>query len=179
MARKSAATSFDAQPQVRPPFDMDSLVEGGPQIEVVTDSDFQKVAEDEAFMNEIIKIRFISNGDPNAPKMVELGVNTAGRTGKMGSPTDDYPDGRPGTAARGGKSVKKGFAYNVVYDVPRYVAEVAAHAKITSLQQVADPRDPMRMMHVERSTFFYPFEVVADKNPKGRMWLEKILSDPA
>lgn len=182
MARTKAPerTTHDAYIKPKPAFDMDTLVHGGPDIEVVeADADFRKIAEDAAFMNELVQIRFLPSQDPNAPKLVELGVNTAGATGKMRAPTEDYPAGKPGVAATGGKSVKKGFERGRVYAIPRYLVEAAAHAKIQVLEQSSHPRNPYEIVQTLRDSFLYPFEVINDPNPKGRAWLDRVMSDPA
>lgn len=163
MSRKQERTSYDAKPKARPAFNMDALVQGGPDIEVVeADGEFQKLAEDTKFMNETVYVRFLSTGNPNDPTMVELGVNTIGANGKSG-----------------GLSVRRGYERGRVYPMPRYLLEVAAHAKTTTLEQVPDPRNPVEKINVERHSFFYPFECVRDDNPKGRMWLDRVMNDPA
>ncbi len=161
MARRER-TSYDAQVQEKPAFDLDQLAEGGPQIEVVRDGDFQKLAEDTKFMNEPVQVRFLPSNDPNATKLVELGANISSRDGKSG-----------------GQSVKRGFERGKVYTIPRYLVEVAAHAKTQVLEQSTDPRDPYRIMQSLRDSFTYPFEIVSDPSPKGRAWLDHVLADPA
>ena len=155
-------TSYDVNPKPSVPFDMDTLVQGGPEIEVVDgDKDFRALAEDAAFMEEMIDIRFLSSGDVNAPKLVEVGVGTSA------------PDGKTG-----GKNTRKGFQRNKVYSIPRFMFEVLAHAKITTLRQIENPRNPMEMLQVLEHSFSYPFECVRDPNPKGEAWREKVLNDP-
>lgn len=178
MARER--TSYDAQPKVRPPFNMDALVQGGPDIEVVSaDQDLKKLMSDTKFMNEIVYVRFLDGGDPNAPRMIEVSVNTAGQTGPWRKPTEDFPDGRPGVAQGGGKAVQRGYERNKVYPMERYILEAVAHSKFTTLSQVPHPTNPNEIMQVERTSFSYPHEVVRDDNPKGAAWLEKVRSDPA
>jgi len=173
-------TSYDAQVKEKPAFNMDALLQGGPDIEVVKlDQNYQQLAEDDKFMYEMVKIRFLPDSNPNSPRLVELAVNTGGHTGAMGKPTEKYPMGVPGIASTGGKSVKRGFERGVVYEVPRYIAEAAAHAKIQTLEQSSHPNNPYEIVQRLRDTFYYPFEVVHDPNPKGRGWLEKVMSDPA
>ena len=155
-------SSYDVQQKPSTPFNMDALVQGGPEIEVVKgDKDFRKVAEDAAFMEEMIDIRFLGTGDVNAPKMVEVGVGTSS------------PDGKSG-----GKNTRKGFVRGKVYTVPRFMFEVLAHAKVTTLKQIQDPHNPMELLNVTEHSFFYPFECVHDANPKGEAWREKVLADP-
>lgn len=163
MPRASTKTSFDVDPQVRQPFNMDDLMQGGPEIEAIpAEADIKSIMETEQFMNEMLVIRFLDSGDPNAPKLIEIGVNTAGHDGRQG-----------------GKSTRMGFERGVKYSIPRYMFEAIAHSKRTTLEQVRDPRDPMSIMHVERHAFSYPFECLSDPNPKGQSWRDKVMSDPA
>jgi hypothetical protein len=156
MPRASKST-HDVRPAARPGFDLNALVEGGSDIEVIKpDRNFQKLVEDENFMYEELEVRFHETGDANAPKMVEVGV---------GIPGKDY---------------RKGFLRGKIYKVPRFMVEVFAHAKVTSLEQKPGPSGrPEDIVNVEKHAFFYPFEVLHDPNPKGRAWLEKVLADPA
>lgn len=173
-------TSFDVPPQQSQAFDLGTLKEGGPDILVADrDTDLKKLMSDEAFMHEMIKIRFLDSGDPNATKAVELKVATGGITGPMGAATADYPMGVPGKASRGGKVTQMVFARGVVYEVPRYVFEVAAHAKTSTLSQTSDPRAPMELVQTLKNSFQYGFECVYDPNPKGQAWREMVLRDPA
>jgi hypothetical protein len=141
---------------------MDTLAQGGPEIEVVQgDKDFRKLAEDAAFMEEMIDIRFLSSGDQNAPKLIEGLAGTSS------------PDGKTG-----GKTTYMGFQRGTVYTVPRFMFEIFAHAKISTLRQVPDPRNPVEMLQVLEHAFAYPMECVRDPNPKGAAWREKVLADP-
>lgn len=159
---RAQKTTYDVPQKASQPFDMGTLVQGGPEIEVIEgDKDFKKLSEDAAFMEEMIDIRFLSTGDINAPKLIEVGVGTAAADGKTG-----------------GKMTRKGFQRNKVYRVPRFMFEVLAHAKISTLRQVQDPRNPMEMMQILEHSFSYPFECVNDPNPKGEAWREKVLNDP-
>ena len=159
---RAERTTHDVKQRPSAPFDMNTLVAGGPEIEVVQgDKDLQKLAADAAFMEELIDIRFLSSGDRNAPKLIEVGVGTSA------------PDGKTG-----GKHTRKGFERNKVYSIPRFMFEVLAHAKVSTLRQIPDPRNPMEMLNVVDHAFFYPFEVVHDPNPKGEAWREKVLADP-
>lgn len=167
-------TSYDAEVKPSVPFDIGSLQQGGPDIVVApSEADIRKLCEDEAFMNEIIEIRFLESSDPNATKLVELEANTGGITGPMG------PNGEPGLPGRGGRSEKKGFIRGKVYQVKRYWWEIAAHSKVTILAQVPNPYNPIELMQVNRHMFSYPFECIRDDNPKGRAWRERVWNDPA
>jgi hypothetical protein len=162
-ARKPLNDTNDVEPKARKPFDLSSLANGGGDIEIVSAGNKQNdLYTDPAFLNEELEIMFMDNGDPNAPKLVELLVNTIGADGKTG-----------------GKSTRLAFARNVRYVIPRYVFEVIAHAKITSLQPVQNRNDPMNITYVERHSFYYPVQVLSDPNPKGAAWRELVLSQPA
>lgn len=163
-----------------PTFDIASLTQGGPDIiEAPADLDMRKLFENEAFLNEKIEIRCKANGDMNAPKAVEISVQTGGITGPMGPVTPDHPEGTPGKAGRGGKLVKYVFQYDRTYPVPRFVFEALAHAKTTALRQVPSQNDPLKMMQQNINTFYYNFECVRDTNPQGQAWREKVLRDAA
>jgi len=141
---------------------MDVLADGGPEIEVVDgDKDLQKLAEDAAFMEEMIDIRFLASGNVNDPKLVEVMAGTSS------------PDGKTGK-----KTTRMGFQRNKVYSVPRFVFEILAHAKISTLRQVANPNGSMEPLQVLEHSFFYPFECVNDPNQKGEAWREARLNDP-
>lgn len=156
-------STYDAKEHITQPFDLEALAQGGPDIEILpADRDLRKLMEDAKFMNEPVQIRFHETGDINAPKAVEIHVTTRGADGKTGV-----------------KHFKKVFPRGVNVVVPRYVVEAMAHSKETSLTRVENPRDPMDVRHVNRNSFYYPFEVIRDDNPKGRAWLDKVLADPA
>jgi hypothetical protein len=175
-----AAGSANISLPSQPAFDMATLTAGGPEIVVAPpESDIEKIVADEAFLNEQIEIRCEANGDKNAPKAVELTINTGGVTGPMGAPTTEYPDGVPGRAGSGGKRVTYVFKYGQVYKVPRFVFEALAHSKSTTLRQIPHPSKPMEMTHVNEHTFSYNFACVRDPNPNGQAWREKVLRDAA
>lgn len=180
MAKVSIAGSDDLAPPPSTPFSAQLLTQGGPEIVVPpVGADIRKVVSDEAFLNEMIEIRCKSTGDRNAPKAVEITINTGGVTGPMGKPTEQFPDGVPGRPGAGGQRKTYVFALDKTYRVPRFVYEALAHSKMTTLSQMPHPADPMQMMHVNRSTFSYSFECVRDDNPKGQPWREKVLADAA
>ena len=156
-------STYDHDDKATEPFDLATLTEGGPEIEVIgADQDIQRVIEDAAFMNENIEIRFHEANDANAPLAVEVDVRTRSADGK-----------------KAGKQYKRVLMRGVKHVVPRFVAEALAHSKNTKLVRVDDPRDPMNVKHIQKSAFYYPFEVVRDPNPKGRAWLDKVLADPS
>jgi hypothetical protein len=161
---KPIADTNEAPQQDRAGFNMDELVRGGSDIEVVTaDKDLVRVMKEAAFFEEILKIRFHETTDENAPRLVELGVGIS-----------------PMKGGKGGKDVRRAFERGKIYDVPRYIVEAAAHAKISALRQKPGPSGrPDDIVNEIKNSFSYPFEVLHDPNPKGRAWLEKVLADPA
>lgn len=163
-ARRTTST-HDVNPKAREGFGLDDVVHGGTDIEVIqAGKDFQKLVDDESFMHETLEVRFHETGDANAPKIIEVGVGI--------SPSDG--------SKKGGRDVRRGFLRGVIYKMPRYMVEVFAHAKVTSLTQQQGPSGrPDDIVNVEKHAFFYPFEVLSDPNPRGRAWLEKVLKDPA
>jgi hypothetical protein len=167
-------------PQSQRPFDTGLLAAGGPDIVVPPPgSDIKRLIEDEAFMNEELIVRIGSTGDPNAPKAVEICVSTGGVTGPMGPPTNEFPDGTPGRAGRGGKTYKNVFALDTDHKIPRFVFEILAHAKTTVLRQTPHPTDPTKTTHTNSHSFSYNFSCLHDPNPKGQAWREKVLADAA
>ena len=180
MPRVSSQAAHDVSIPPSKKFSVQELAGGGPDIVVVpADAEIRKLCANEKFMNEIIKIRLHATGDINAPKAVELSIQTGGITGAMGPATPEFPNGTPGKAGRGGKTVNYVFEYERVYPVPRFVYEALAHAKTTSLRQTPHPTRPMEMVQQNVHSFFYNFECVADPNPKGQPWREFVLAQPA
>jgi hypothetical protein len=114
---KPIADTNEAPQQDRAGFNMDELVRGGSDIEVVTaDKDLVRVMKEAAFFEEILKIRFHETTDENAPRLVELGVGIS-----------------PMKGGKGGKDVRRGFERGKIYDVPRFMVEIGAHAKVSAL----------------------------------------------
>jgi len=162
------------------PFDINSTVQGGPDILVApADAMVKSVLEDEKFMNEPMEIRCLETSDPNAPKAVEIAVQTGGITGPMTK--DNYGNMIPGVPSRGGKLVQYIFERGKKYTIPRFVFEALAHSKVTTLKQTPHPRDPMTILQTQHHTFFYQFECLRDSNQstKATAWREKVLADPA
>jgi hypothetical protein len=171
---------MEQNPQQLRAFDSSVLVSGGPDILVPPPgSDIKKLVEDEAFMNEMLRVRIGSTGDPNAPKAVEISVATGGITGPMGPPTAEYPDGTPGRAGRGGSEYKKVLGLDQEYHMPRFVFEVLAHAKTLTLKQNTNNGDLSRTTHMNVCGFSYNFSCTHDPNPNGQGWRERVLNDAA
>ena len=180
MPRLSKAASHDVDLKPSMPFDIGTLQGGGPQIEVAPPNvDLKAVIEDEKFMNELMEIRCLETSDHNAPKAVEITVQTGGITGPM--TRDEHGNLRPGMPGPGGKKVTYVFERGKKYTVPRFAFEALAHSKVTTLKQIPHPTNPNEMLQTNHNSFFYQFEVLRDSNnsPKAEAWREKVLLDPA
>jgi hypothetical protein len=178
-ATKDRDSMEQTPPQAQPAFPTGLLGAGGPDITVAPPgADIKKLVEDEAFMNEELLVFIGSTGDQNAPKAVDISVATGGITGPMGPPTNEFPDGTPGRAGRGGKTFIRTLALDQKHKMPRYAFEVLAHSKIITLKQQSGV-DPSSTMHINSMGFSYNFSCLHDPNPKGQAWREKVLADPA
>mgnify|MGYP001569343071 CR=1 FL=1 len=162
------------------PFSVQAAVQGGPDIVVAPpEAMLKSVIEDEKFMNEPMEIRCLETSDPNAPKAVEIAVQTGGITGPMTK--DAHGNLIPGVPSRGGKLMQFVFERGKKYTVPRFVYEALAHSKVTTLKQSPHPHNPMEILQTQHHTFFYQFECLRDSNTsaKATAWREKVLADPA
>jgi hypothetical protein len=116
--------------------------------ELVRDADLDKAVEDEAFFNERVTIIIHPSAAENDPDHVVLSVN----------------------------GVNQPVFRNVPTIVKRKYVEVLAHMVETKYHQPA--RESMNPeagnQLIGRSALAYPFEVIEDKNPKGRAWLERL-----
>lgn len=125
----------------------------GVHIETVAESDLERVAREDKFMNEIVKIRIGTTTDPNARPFVTVCVNG--------------PENRV--------QLPRGY----VCGIKRMFVEVLARMWETAYTQAArnsfDPESGNEV--IGRQSQAYPFEVVEDKNPLGRPWLERILAE--
>lgn len=180
MPRLQKAASHDVNLQPSAPFSVQEAAAGGPQIEVPpVGADIKSIVQDEKFMNEMVEIRCLETSDENAPKAVEITVQTGGITGPMRR--DEDGNLRPGVPGPGGRKHTYVFQRGKKYTVPRFVYEALAHSKVTTLRQVPHPTNPVEMMEQNHHNFFYQFEMLRDSNssPKAQAWREKVLSDPA
>jgi hypothetical protein len=123
------------------------------EIEVIGERDLRKLLEDESFMNEPVTILLHSTTDENAPPHVTVGVNGINMPILRGTPT----------------IVKRKFV------------EVLARCKETRYRQpTRDMANPEAGNGLLGSTAnAYPFDMLEDKNPKGRAWLMQIMAEPA
>ena len=131
------------------------IVPEEPMLETVADSDLADLARNEAFMNERVRIRLATTTDPNAPPYAVVTVNDVNNRV---------------TVPRG-----------VPMWVKRLHVEVLARMKETRFTQPArNPMDPESGNYlIPQHAQAYPFEIIEDKNPLGRPWLERVLAEPA
>lgn len=112
-----------------------------------------KVAAEEAFMNEYVEIEVATTTDDNAPPMVLLNVNGTNQPIPRGVPVK----------------------------VRRKYVEVLARCKETKYRQpdrdMMNPEQGNEMLG--RTALVYPFNVIADENPKGRAWLKAVMAEAA
>jgi len=146
MARKSEAQlKLEQQHNIILPDD---------QVDVqnVAESDLARVAAEEAFMQELVKIMLFPTTDPNAPPHADVTVN----------------------------GVRRIIPRNVPFAVPRMHLEVLARMKETRVSQdmTPDANGEITMASLRGHTgLAYPFSVIEDKNPKGPAWLSNVLAE--
>lgn len=124
------------------------------QIDVqnVSETDLRKIAADEAFMHEQVKIIVLPTTDMNAPPYATISVNGEGVVIQRNVPTV----------------------------VKRKHLEVLARMKETRISQDLTPnRDgEINVSSLRGHTgLAYPFTVIHDPNPKGGAWLQNVLAE--
>ena len=134
--------------------------EDGSKLEMVDDQslempaagEFNKVMEEEAFMAEPVTILMADTTDENAPTHAIFSVN----------------------------GVTQPIFRNVPTTVKRKYVEAMARCKETKYKQRSNnPNEPDKIEMLAHTALTYPFQVVEDKNPKGRAWLAAVLAEPA
>lgn len=118
---------------------------------VASTADLGKLAADEVFMNEPVTIRVHATTDSNQPPHLIVNCNGVNQPIQRGVPTV----------------------------VKRKYVEILARMKEVRYQQRFDPREPDRNEMLSSEGLSYPFDLVDDKNPRGRAWLQNILAEPA
>lgn len=111
----------------------------------------KKKLEALAFNEELITVQVADSEDPNAERVIEVGVNGKKQFFKRGQP----------------QTVKR-----------KYV-EALARAKVTNYSQRVDATDPLVMNRLNpRTALRYPFALLEDANPRGgQAWLRQIMSE--
>ena len=129
------------------------IIDDEPVIETVAESrDFSKLAADEAFMNELVTVMVHSTTDENQPNHVVVNCNGMNQPLIRGVPTT----------------------------VKRKYVEILARMKETKYTQVTrNASAPDQIDMVARHGLSYPFDLVEDKNPRGRAWLQNVSAEAA
>lgn len=126
-------------------------------IQLVSENeDFNQIVNMEAFMNEPVKIRLAMSTDINATPYAVVTVN--------------------------GIENRAVIPRGEIVTVKRMHMEVLARMKETRYTQphLTNLNNIDMANHLAAKTMLvYPFEVIEDKNPKGRAWLENILAEPS
>jgi hypothetical protein len=123
---------------------------GSPEpIELISERDFVKTADLEAFMHEELEIRM---AEPSRDS--DLFIETPSVNG-----------------------INMPMQRGVRMTIKRKYVEALCQARIiTYVQENRNPNDPSDLTMVERSRLVYPFEVLRDPNPRGQAWLEAQLA---
>lgn len=129
------------------------IIDDAPVIETVSESrDFRQLAADEAFMNEMVTVYVHPTTDENQPPQVVVNCNGVNQPIVRGVPTM----------------------------IRRKYVEILARMKETKYTQVTpNPAAPDVSEMRARHGLVYPFEVMEDKNIRGRAWLNNVLAEPA
>lgn len=124
-----------------------------PVIETVAETkDFRELAAEESFMNELVTVLVHATTDENQPPQVIVNCNGMNQPIMRGYPTE----------------------------IKRKYVEILARMKETKYSQFTpNPSEPDRIVMQARHGLSYPFDVVEDKNPRGRAWLNNVLAEPA
>lgn len=117
------------------------------------DKDLSALAQEAAFMEELVEIEIHPSTSENDPSHVILNVNGVNQPVFRGHPTK----------------------------VRRKFVEVLARMKQTSYsQRPTDYINPERSNEmIPRTGLSYPFQVLSDPNRKGNAWLRQILAEAA
>lgn len=129
------------------------ISDDAPTIDLVSElKDFAALASSEVFMNEHVTIMVHSTTDENQPPQVIVNCNGMNQPIIRGYPTT----------------------------IKRKYVEILARMKETKYNQVTrNPAAPDQIEMVARHGLSYPFDLVEDKNPRGRAWLTNVMAEPA
>lgn len=124
-----------------------------PEIETVAETDLGKLAAEESFMAEPVVVRVHTTTDVNAAPFVDITVNDS--------------------------SNRVRFHRGVAMRVKRQHLEVLARMKETRYRQAPAQGSDLESGNalIPSESLCYPFEVLEDKNPAGRAWLERVLAE--
>lgn len=129
------------------------VIDDAPIIETVAESrDFSQLAADEAFMNELVTVLVHSTTDENQPAQIIVNCN----------------------------GVNQPIVRGLPMQIRRKYVEILARMKETKYSQVTrNPAAPDQIDMIARHGLAYPFDLIEDKNPRGRAWLNNVLAEPA
>jgi hypothetical protein len=129
------------------------ISDDAPEIETVSESkDFSALVASEAFMNELVTVMVHSTTDENQPPQVIVNCNGMNQPIMRGYPTT----------------------------IKRKYVEILARMKETKYtQRTLNPAAPDQIDMVARHGLSYPFDLIEDKNPRGRAWLNNVMAEPA
>jgi hypothetical protein len=120
---------------------------------ISANKDLKEVAASAAFMEEPVTVEIAAPMSENSPNHVILNVNGINQPVFFGHPVT----------------------------IRRKYVEVLARMKQTGYTQRAtnyiNPEDSNAM--IPRTALVHPFQLIEDKNPKGRAWLQHILQEAA
>ena len=119
-------------------------------IETPATTEFGREMSEEAFSNELVTIRIQDTTDDNAAPHFIANVNGSNQP----------------------------FFRGATQIVKRKFVEVLARCKESRYSQhTSNPMEPDRITMTQRTALAYPFELLEDKNPKGRAWLNAVLAE--
>jgi hypothetical protein len=121
------------------------------QVEVITEREFKETQEVMQFMQDLLVIEIHRSSDQNAPTHALVGVN-----------------GEQVWLPRGRK-----------LRVPRYFVERLARSRPRDYktEDNPDPRADIAKRTTRQTGMDYPFNVLQDPNPRGRVWLERVIKE--
>ena len=123
----------------------------GKGVELVTETDIIQTAEQEAFMNEPVKINVHADGTAGALDVICPTVN----------------------------GLNQPIIRGVDQVVKRKYVEALARSRVTTYEQrVPNPQQPENIQMVPKVVLTYPFTVREDRNPRGAAWLDAIMRQP-
>ena len=129
------------------------IIDDEPTVDTVSSNvDLRELAASEAFMNEIVTVMVHATTDENQSPHVIVNCNGVNQPIIRGVPTQ----------------------------IRRKYLEILARMKETKYsQRTLNPAAPDQIEMIARSGFAYPFELIEDKNPRGRAWLSNVMAEPA
>lgn len=152
MTRKTTGTDH-TQPIQGEAVPLSEITDLAAPIETVHDTTrtLKEIAALEAFMNEIVVIR----------------LHTDAREGTLQVETPSV------------NGMNQPIVRGVATPVKRKYVEALARAKQQSYRQEINQMAPDDIKMIPQTTHYCGFEVLQDKNPRGRAWLDEILAQPA